>query len=52
MKKPVQLLLPLDLTGKKISLMAEGDDEIVAAMGSLLLQILSAEEDEEVHDEQ
>ena len=48
-KKPVQLLLPLDLPGDKV---ARQDDDIVAAMASLLLQILGAEEDQEVRDEQ
>jgi len=49
-KKPVQLLLPLDLPGDKVA--RQDDDDIVAAMASLLLQILDAEEDEEVRDEQ
>ncbi len=49
-KKPVQLLLPLDHPGEKTP--RQGDNEIVAAMASLLLQILSAEEDEEVRNDQ
>lgn len=52
MKEPVQLLLPLDLAGKKVPQVVEGDEEIVADVASLLLQILGAEEAEEVSDEQ
>ena len=50
MTKPVQLLLPLDVPREGIRLPAD-DEEIIAAVASLLLHILSGEEPAEVEDD-
>ena len=51
MESYVQLLIPLEFPEGKISLPPENEEEVVAAVASLFLQILSAEERGEVSDE-
>ena len=51
MTKPVQLLLPLDVPEDKVQLPAADAEEFVAAVASLLLQMLNSEEDAEVNDD-
>ena len=51
MKEPVQLLLPLGVTEERTQLPADDEVEVVAAVASLLLQILTREESKEVEDD-
>ncbi len=51
MKKPVQLLLALNLPDDRIQLATESEEQVVADIANLLLQVLGLEEDEEVEDE-
>jgi len=51
MTEPVQLLLPLDVTEERTQLPADDEVEVVAAVASLLLQILTSEESKEVEDD-
>ena len=51
MMEPVQLLLPLDMPEEKIQLPAADEEEFVAAVASLLLQVLISEEEGKVDDD-
>ncbi len=51
MTKPVQLLLALEVPEERTRLAADDEVEVVAAVASLLLQILTGEEPEEAEDD-
>ena len=51
MTKPVQLLLPLEMPGDQIQLPADDEEELVAAVASLLLQVLVVEKEGEVEND-
>jgi hypothetical protein len=51
MTKPVQLLLPLEMPGDQIQLPADDEEDLVAAVASLLLQVLVVEKEGEVEND-